>query len=132
MLKKTAAIAALAGATLLSTTPALADGYRHGYGHGPKRVVVVQKHFPHYAHHRGGFQRPVAAHRPVFAHRSVIVHRPVYAARPVVVHRPVYAPRPVVVHRPVVVQHRYRGHDVLGGLIVGAVLGAVIASHGGY
>lgn len=61
--------------------------------------------------------------------------------RVVVVHKraPYYAPRRVVVHRPVVVRHPptvvYRSassHDVLGGLIVGAMLGAVIASHGGY
>ena len=107
MLKKTAAIAALAGAALLGTTPALADGYRHsrGYDHGPKRVVVVHQHAPYYAQ------------------RRVVVHRPVY--RPVVVHRPVPA-------RPVVVYRDRSSHDVLGGLIVGAVLGAVIASHGGY
>lgn len=110
MLKKTAAIAALAGAALLGTTPALADGHRYGrgYDHGPKRVVVVHKHVPYHAQ------------------RRVIVHRPVY--RPVV-RRHVH--RPVVAHRPVVV-HRSSRHDVLGGLIVGAVLGAVIASHGGY
>lgn len=103
MLKKTAAIAALAGAALLGTTPALADGYRHGYGHGHKRVVVVHKYVPYYAQ------------------RRVVVQRPVY------VHRPVYV-RPA----PVVVYHQRSGHDVLGGLIVGAVLGAVIASHAGY
>ncbi len=111
MLKKTAAIAALAGAALLGTTPALADGYRHsrGHDHGPKRVVVVHKHAPYHA------QRRVVVHRPV--HRRVVVHRHVH--------------QPAVVHRPVVV-HRSSSHDVLGGLIVGAVLGAVIASHGGY
>lgn len=108
MLKKTAAIATLAGAALLGTTPALADGYRHyrGHDHGPKRVVV-HKHAPYHA------QRRVVVHRPVY--RQVVVHRHV--------HRPAY--RPVVVHRS-------SSHDVLGGLIVGAVLGAVIASHGGY
>jgi hypothetical protein len=31
-----------------------------------------------------------------------------------------------------VVYRTSSSHDVLGGLIVGAVLGAVIASHGGY
>ncbi|HSG74982.1 MAG TPA: hypothetical protein VLA30_02475, partial [Burkholderiales bacterium] len=62
MLKKTAAIAALAGATLLSTTPALADGYRHGYGHGPKRVVVVHKQVPYYGYRQG--YRQAVAYRP--------------------------------------------------------------------
>lgn len=102
MLKKTAAIAALAGAALLGTTPALADGYRHGYWHGHKRVVVVHKYVPYHAQ------------------RRVVVQRPVY------LHRPVYVrPAPVVVYR------QHSSNDVLGGLIVGAVLGAVIASHGG-
>ena len=105
MLKKTAAIAALAGAALLGTTPALADGYRHGRGHDHKRVVVVHKHVSYHAQ------------------RRVVVHSPVH--RPVVVHRHVPA-------RPAVVYRHHSSHDVLGGLIVGAVLGAVIASHGGY
>lgn len=110
MLKKTAAIAALAGAALLGATPALADGQRHGrgYDYGHKRVVVVHKHAPYHAQ------------------RRVTVHRPVYRR---VVHRHVH--RPVAVHRPVVV-HRSSSRDVLGGLIVGAVLGAVIAGHGGH
>jgi len=55
---------------------------------------------------------------------------------PVVVHRPAYGYygyRPVVVQRqPVVVYREHSSHDVLGGLIVGAVLGAVIANHAGY
>jgi hypothetical protein len=40
----------------------------------------------------------------------------------------------VVVHQraPPVVYGRHSSHVVLGGLIVGAVLGAVLASHGGY
>ena len=101
MLKKTFALAALAGAALLGATPALADGYRHTHPH--KRVVVVKQHVPYYAHY---------AH---YAQRRVIVHRPVQVR-----------PAPVVVYR------RHGSHDVLGGLIVGAVLGAVIASHGGY
>jgi hypothetical protein len=33
---------------------------------------------------------------------------------------------------PVVVYRQHNSSDVLGGLIVGAMLGAVIASHGGY
>lgn len=109
MLKKTLALAALAGAALLGTTPALADGYRHGYGHGHNRVVVVHKPVPHYAQHRGYGYRPYA-------------YRQAYAERPVVVR-----------HAPAVVYRRHSSsHDVLGGLLVGAVLGAVIASHAGY
>lgn len=112
MLKKTIVTAALAGAAALAATPALADHGRYDrfdrHDRGGKRVVVVHKRAPYYAP------------------RRVVVHR--YEAR-----------RPVVVHRPMVVRHSapvvYRSassHDVLGGLIVGAVLGAVIASHGGY
>jgi uncharacterized protein YcfJ len=104
MLKKTAAITVLAATALLGATPALADGYRHGYSQ--KRVVVVHKPAPYYAQRR--------AHRPVVVHRHV--HRPV-----VVRH-----------HQPTVVYRQRSSHDVLGGLIVGAVLGAVIASHAGH
>lgn len=109
MLKKTLALAALAGATALAATPALADHGRYDrYDRGGKRVVVVHKRAPYYAP------------------RRVVVHRPV-VQRPVVVHRPV-----VVRHPPTVVYRATSSHDVLGGLIVGAMLGAVIASHGGY
>ena len=61
--------------------------------------------------------------------RVVVVkqHVPYYAQRRVIVHRPVLVrPAPVVVYR------QHSSSDVLGGLIVGAVLGAVIASHAGY
>lgn len=98
MLKKTLALAVLAGAALLGATPALADGYRHYHPH--KRVVVVKQHVPYYAH---------------YAQRRVIVHRPVHVR-----------PAPVVVYR-----QRGSNH-VLGGLIVGAMIGAVIANHAGY
>jgi len=109
MLKMTAATATLAASVLLGATPALADGYRHG--HPQKRVVVVHQHVPSHAHRRPfGYQRPAVAHR-----------------RPVVVHH-----RPVVVQRPAVVYRQHSSHDVLGGLIVGAVLGAVSASHAGH
>ena len=105
MLKKTTAAAVLAATALLGTTPALADGYRHHYPQ--KRVVVVQKHVPYYA------QRRAVVHRPVVVHRHV--------QRPVIVR-----------HQPTVVYRQSSSHDVLGGLIVGAVLGAVIASHAAY
>jgi hypothetical protein len=65
--------------------------------------------------------------------RVVVVHEraPYRAPRPVVVHR--YVQRPAVVQRqPTVVYRQSSSHDVLGGLIVGAVLGAVIASQAGY
>lgn len=104
MLKKTAAAAVLAATALLGATPALADGYSRGRSH--ERVVVVHERAPYYGYRRG------------------------YDRRPVVVHRHVH--RPVVVQRPVLVHRERHSHDVLGGLIVGAVLGAVIASHGGY
>ena len=63
-----------------------------------------------------------------FQKRVVVVqHRaPYYAQRRVVVQRPVYVQRPVVVYR----QHDSR--EVLGGLILGAVIGAAIANHAGY
>jgi hypothetical protein len=105
MLKKTFALAALAGATLLAAAPAYADGYRHAQH---KRVVVVQQHAPHYAQRRWhGHRRQ--AYRPAFAHRPVVVR-----------------------HAPAVVYRQHSSNDVLGGLIFGAVLGAVIASHAGY
>lgn len=106
MLKKSVALATLACAALLGATPALADGYRHYYPQ--KRVVVVQQHAPYYAQRRWiGYRAPV--------YRRVVVQRPV-----------VVRPAPVVVYR------QHGSSDVLGGLIVGAVLGAAIASHAGY
>jgi hypothetical protein len=110
MFKKTAA-AVLAATALLGATPALADGYRKGYP--SKRVVVVHKQAPSYY-----------AHRRHYAHRHPIARRPVFVQR--------HAHRRVIVQRPVIVHREYRSHDVLGGLIVGAVLGAVIAGHAGY
>jgi hypothetical protein len=121
MLKKTVALAALSAAALLGATPALADGYGYRHGHAQKRVVVVQQRVPYHA------QRRVVMQRPVHVQRRVVVQRPVHVQRRAVVHRPV-----VVHHQPAVVYRTRSSHDVLGGLIVGAVLGAVIASHGGY
>jgi hypothetical protein len=112
MLKNRIALAAVATASLLATAPAFADGYR--YGRPQERTVVVEQHAPFYGYRR-------------------VEHRPVYAPRPVVVQRPVIVHRPVVVQQPPVVVYRNSGaHDVLGGLIIGTVLGAVIASNAGY
>lgn len=109
MLKKTFALAALTGATLIAAAPAFADGYRHSYRDSyNRRVVVVQQSAPHYAQRRWQGYRP-----------------PVYA--PAVVQRPVF-----VRQAPVVVYRQHSSNDLLGGLIFGTVLGAVIASHAGY
>jgi len=121
MFNKTAAAAVLAATALLGATPALADGF--GKGYPQKRVVVVQKQVSYYGHRRGYEHRRGYQHRHGYERRPVVVHR--HVRRPVVAHRP------VIVHRPVVVRH-HSSHDVLGGLIVGAVLGAVIAGHAGY
>ena len=107
-------LASLAGTVLLAAAPAYADNYR-GERHSQRgdrfqnRVVVAQKHVPYHAQ------------------RWVVVHRPVYMQRRAVVQRPA-----IVRQQPTVVYRTSSSHDVLGGLIVGAVLGAVIASHGGY
>lgn len=57
-----------------------------------------------------------------------------YQKRVVVVQQrsPYYAHRRVVVQRPVVVYRQVSPHEVLGGLILGAVIGAAIANHAGY
>ncbi|MDH3319946.1 MAG: hypothetical protein OEO84_09700 [Betaproteobacteria bacterium] len=109
MMKKTFALAALAGAALISAAPAFADGYRHGNGHGQdRRVMAVQQPAPHYAQRRWiGYRAP--------AYRPVVVQRAVYVR-----------PAPAVVYR------QHGSNDVLGGLILGAMLGAVIANHAGY
>ena len=107
-------LASLAGTVLLAAAPAYADNYRgeRQSQRGERfqnRVVVVQRHLPYQAQ------------------RRVVVQRPVYMQRRAVVQRPA-----IVRHQPTVVYRTSSSHDVLGGLIVGAVLGAVIASHGGY
>lgn len=116
MLKKIAATAILATTALLGATPALADHDR--YGRFDKRMVAGDARAPYYGH---GERQVVVRH---VEHRPVVVRRHV-VYRPVVVHR--HAPPPP----PAVVYHS-RSHDVLGGLIFGAVLGAAIASHGGH
>jgi hypothetical protein len=99
---KQVTLAALAGSALLAAAPAFADHGRDG---------------------RQGFRGGQFQHRAVYVNQ----HAPRYYG-----HRPVFVHRPAVVQRPVVVVRDYRSHDVLGGLIVGAVLGAVIANHAGY
>lgn len=102
MLMKKVTLAALAGTALLAAAPAFADGYR-----GDRRDF------------RDGYYQS----RGYYANQYAPRH---YGQRPVFVHRP------VVVQRPVVVYREHSSRDVLGGLIVGAVLGAVIANHAGY
>ena len=118
MLKNRIALAAVATASLLAAAPAFADGNR--YGRPYERTVVVEQRAPYYA--RGWEQ----AHRPAYVYRPAYEYRPAYGYRPVVVHRP------VIVQQPPVVVYRDHSHDVLGGLIIGTVLGAVIASNAGY
>ena len=102
MLLKKVTLATLAGTALLAAAPVFAD-----QGRGDRHDF------------RGDH----------FQNRMVYVndHGPRYHGQ-----RPVFVHRPVVVQRPVVVYREHRSHDVLGGLIVGAVLGAVIANHAGY
>jgi len=114
MTMKKLILATLTGSALLAAAPAFADNGRGGRddfrsdNRGNRFHGYSGQHFQ---------QRPVVVHR----------YEPRYAYRPAVVHRP------VVVHRqPVVVYREHSSHDVLGGLIVGAVLGAVIANHAGY
>jgi hypothetical protein len=114
MLNKIAATAVLAATAFLGASPALADGDRHGQF--DKRMVAESARAPYYP------QRRVEVHRYV-EHRPVVVRRQV-VHRPVVVHRHVAPPRPTVVY------HQHHSHDVLGGLIFGAFLGAAIASAG--
>lgn len=107
-------LAALAGTSLLAAAPAFADNYRgdrRDYNRGShfqKRAVVVQHRAPYYAQ------------------RRVVVQRRMVVQRPVVVHRA------AVVRQPVVVYRQHSPHEVLGGLILGAVIGAAIANHAGY
>ena len=115
MLKKIAAIAVLAATALLGATPALADGDR--YGRFDKRTVARDDRAPYYGHSERRVVVRHVEHRPVVVRRHVVY-------RPVVVHRRAPPPPPAVVY------HHSSAHDVLGGLIFGAVLGAAIASAG--
>jgi len=106
MLRNRIAVAAIAGATLLAAAPAYADSYKRHHGHrSHDRVVVVHKPAPYYG----------------YGQRRVVVQRPMVVQRPVVVQQ-----------QPVVVYRQAGSAEVLGGMIFGAVLGAVIASHAGY
>lgn len=99
-------LTALASTMLLAAAPAFADNYRGD--RGDRRD------------YRGNH----------FQKRVVVVQQqrvPYHVQRRVVVQRPV-----VVRQQPVVVYRQHSSHDVLGGLILGAVLGAVIANHAGY
>jgi len=100
MFKKAIAATLIAATAGLAAAPAFADGYRRGQ---PDRRVVVVQEYRHFHADRRAYER-----------------------RPVIVQRPAYV-RPAPVVQPVVVQHR--GADVFGGLILGAMLGAVIASN---
>lgn len=95
-------LTALAGTVLLAAAPAFADNYR-------------------------GDRRDARGHH--FQKRVVVVQQraPYHVQRRVVVHRPV-----MVRQQPVVVYRQHSAHDVLGGLILGAVIGAVIANHAGH
>jgi hypothetical protein len=108
MLLKKVTLAALAGTALLAAAPAFADNSRgdrnnHRGGH-------VQNHRGEHFQNRGGF---VNNHAPRYygQHRFIVQ-------------------RPYVVQRPVVYGYPY-GHQVLGGLILGTVIGAAIANHAG-
>jgi hypothetical protein len=105
MFRKTAVLAALAATTAMAAAPAFADGHRD---FRDRRVFISQPRAPQHAERfRVAYRAP--------AYRPVVVQRPVYVQ-----------PAPAVVYR------AHGSSDVLGGLIVGAVLGAVIASHAGY
>jgi len=114
MTMKKLILATLTGSALLAAAPAFADN-----GRGGRDDFRGDQRGNHFQGYRGQHfqQRPVVVHR----------YAPRYAHRPVVVHRPA-----VVQRQPVVVYRQHSSHDVLGGLIVGAVLGAVIANHAGY
>jgi hypothetical protein len=101
MFKKAIAVTLITATAGLAAAPAFADGYRRG--EPDWRGAVVERHAPQYP-----------AYRRVYEHRPVVAQRPVYV-------------RPLPVAQPVVVQHR--GADVFGGLVLGAMLGAIIASN---
>ena len=105
MLLKKVSLAALAGTVLLAAAPAFAD-----QGRGDRQQF------------RGNHFQGNQFRGNHFQHRPVIVHRPAYGF---------YGHRPVVVHRPAYGYYA-PGHDVLGGLILGTVIGAAIVNHNRY
>jgi hypothetical protein len=108
MLLKKVTLAALAGTVLLAAAPAFADqgrGDRHQFR--GDRHQFRGDHFQN----RGSF---VNNHAPRYygQHRFIVQ-------------------RPYLVQRPAVVYRDHYGHQVLGGLILGTVIGAAIANHAG-
>ena len=88
----------LAGAAIVSASPAFADSYRYererGYEHGRhfERSRDFDRHaFRDHHEYRGYAHRPVIVERPYYAHRPVIVERPYYVQRQVIVEQPYYA-----------------------------------------
>ena len=110
MLLKKVSLAALAGTVLLAAAPAFAD-----QGRGDRQQFRGN-------HFQGNQFRGNHFRGNHFQHRPVIVHRPAYGF---------YGHRPVVVHRPAYGYYA-PGHDVLGGLILGTVIGAAIVNHNRY
>jgi len=110
MLLKKVSLAALAGTVLLAAAPAFAD-----QGRGDRQQFRGN-------HFQGNQFRGNHFCGKHFQHRPVIVHRPAYGF---------YGHRPVVVHRPAYGYYA-PGHDVLGGLILGTVIGAAIVNHNRY
>ncbi len=115
---KKVTLTALAATALLATAPAFADGNR---GDQFQNQFRGDRH--DFRGDRHDFRRDHFRNRVVYVDDRAPCY---YGQRPVFVRHPVVAERPVVVYRD------YRSHDVLGGLIIGTVLGAVIANHAGY
>lgn len=129
---KKVTLAALAATALLATAPAFADGNRgdRHFNRGDQfqnQFRGDRRDFRHDRYDfRGGrhdFRRDHFRNRVVYVEDRAPRY---YWQGPAFVHYPVVEERPVVVYRD------YRSHDVLGGLIIGTVLGAVIANHAGY
>ena len=111
MTMKKIILAALTGTALLAAAPVFADN-----GRGGRQEFRGDHRGNHFQGHR--VQRFHG--RPVVVQRNVHRH---YGYRPAVIHRPAVAYRPAVVYRDAY------GHQILGGLILGTVIGAAIASN---
>ena len=105
MTMKKIILTALTGTALLAAAPAFADN-----GRGGRHDFRGDNRGNHFQGHRGQH----------FQHRPVVVHRPVHRH---------YGYRPAVAYRPAVVYRDAYGHQILGGLILGTVIGAAIASN---